>query len=29
MNILSVEKISKSYGDKQLFSQISFGLAEG
>ncbi|TCL71586.1 ATP-binding cassette subfamily F protein uup [Hydrogenispora ethanolica] len=29
MNILSVEKISKSYGTKRLFSELSFGIAEG
>lgn len=29
MNYLSVENIAKSYGSRKLFSQISFGLAEG
>ncbi len=29
MNLLSVENLSKSYGDKQLFSGISFGIEEG
>ena len=29
MNILSVENISKSYGDKPLFTDLSFGLEEG
>lgn len=29
MNILSVEKISKSYGGKTLFSELSFGIATG
>jgi ATP-binding cassette subfamily F protein uup len=29
MNLLSVENLSKSYGDKQLFSGISFGIAHG
>jgi ATP-binding cassette subfamily F protein uup len=29
MNLLSVENIAKSYGLKNLFSDISFGLAEG
>lgn len=29
MNILSVEKITKNYGVKSLFSNLSFGIAEG
>lgn len=29
MNLLSVENISKSYGDKVLFENISFGINEG
>ncbi len=29
MNILSVENISKTYGDKPLFTGLSFGLEEG
>src|SRR5690348_9190227 len=29
MNILSVENISKSYSDKPLFEDISFGIAKG
>ncbi|MEL6593431.1 MAG: ATP-binding cassette domain-containing protein, partial [Bacteroidota bacterium] len=29
MNYLSVENISKSYGDKQLFSNLSFGIEQG
>ena len=29
MNVMSVENLSKSYGDKQLFEQVSFGLDEG
>ncbi|MEL7533138.1 MAG: ABC-F family ATP-binding cassette domain-containing protein [Bacteroidota bacterium] len=29
MNYLSVENISKSYGDKQLFSKLSFGIDQG
>ena len=29
MNILSVENISKSYSDKPLFENLSFGLEEG
>ena len=29
MNILSVENISKSYADKPLFTDLSFGLEEG
>lgn len=29
MNLLSVERLSKSYGDKQLFSDISFGVEQG
>ncbi|MEM6344645.1 MAG: ABC-F family ATP-binding cassette domain-containing protein [Bacteroidota bacterium] len=29
MNYLSVENISKSYGDKQLFSNLSFGIDQG
>ena len=29
MNILTVESISKTYGEKQLFDQISFGVAAG
>lgn len=29
MNILSLENISKSYGDKPLFTGLSFGLQEG
>jgi ATP-binding cassette subfamily F protein uup len=29
MNLLSAEKISKSYGTKVLFSELSFGIAEG
>lgn len=29
MNYLSVEKLSKSYGDKFLFDQISFGIEKG
>ena len=29
MNLLSVENLSKSYGDKQLFSGISFGIEHG
>lgn len=29
MNLLSVENLSKAYGDKQLFSGISFGIEHG
>lgn len=29
MNILNMEHISKLYGDKQIFEDISFGLQEG
>jgi ATP-binding cassette subfamily F protein uup len=29
MNYLSIENISKSYGDKQLFENLSFGIAQG
>lgn len=29
MNLLSVENLSKSYGEKVLFDQISFGIAKG
>jgi len=29
MNLLSVENLSKAYGDKQLFSKISFGIEHG
>jgi len=29
MNLLSVENLSKAYGDKQLFSNISFGIEHG
>ena len=29
MNILSVENLSKSYGEKMLFEKISFGIARG
>ncbi len=29
MNIVSIEGISKSYGEKRLFERISFGIAEG
>ncbi|MFT5916572.1 MAG: ATP-binding cassette subfamily F protein uup [Flammeovirgaceae bacterium] len=29
MNLLSVENLSKSFGDKVLFDEISFGLAKG
>lgn len=29
MNLLTVENVSKTYGEKQLFRQISFGLNEG
>ncbi|MCT4619548.1 MAG: ABC-F family ATP-binding cassette domain-containing protein [Marinisporobacter sp.] len=29
MNLLSIENISKSYGDKMLFDNISFGINEG
>ena len=29
MNVLSVEKVSKRYGPRQLFSDISFGLEKG
>ncbi|UBM61091.1 ABC-F family ATP-binding cassette domain-containing protein [Candidatus Sulfidibacterium hydrothermale] len=29
MNLLSVDKLSKTYGDKVLFEEISFGLHEG
>ncbi|MFK7922342.1 MAG: ABC-F family ATP-binding cassette domain-containing protein [Bacteroidia bacterium] len=29
MNYLSVENISKSYGDKQLFANLSFGIDQG
>ena len=29
MNLLSVERLSKSYGDKILFSEISFGIEHG
>lgn len=29
MNLLSAEKISKNYGAKVLFSELSFGIAEG
>lgn len=29
MNLLSIENLTKSYGEKILFDQISFGIAEG
>ncbi|HLO02556.1 MAG TPA: ABC-F family ATP-binding cassette domain-containing protein, partial [Symbiobacteriaceae bacterium] len=29
MNIVSVEKIAKTYGEKRLFADLSFGIAEG
>lgn len=29
MNLLSVENLSKSYGEKQLFKDISFGISQG
>ncbi|MFS0723959.1 ABC-F family ATP-binding cassette domain-containing protein [Paenibacillus sp. 1P07SE] len=29
MNVMSVENLSKSYGEKQLFADVSFGLDEG
>lgn len=29
MNILNMEHISKLYGDKQIFEDVSFGLQEG
>ncbi len=29
MNIVSAENLAKAYGDKQLFEQLSFGVAEG
>lgn len=29
MNLLTVENIAKTYGEKRLFDQISFGVAEG
>jgi len=29
MNLLSIENLSKAYGDKQLFSSISFGIEQG
>ncbi|MCC6252340.1 MAG: ABC-F family ATP-binding cassette domain-containing protein [Bacteroidia bacterium] len=29
MNLLSVENISKSYGEKQLFKQVGFGIMQG
>ena len=29
MNFLSVEQISKSFGDKTLFTDLSFGIAQG
>lgn len=29
MNLLSVERLSKSYGEKHLFSDISFGIEQG
>jgi len=29
MNILSVENLSKSYGEKSLFDEISFGISKG
>ncbi|HXB12478.1 MAG TPA: ATP-binding cassette domain-containing protein, partial [Bacteroidia bacterium] len=29
MNLLSVENLYKAYGDKQLFSGISFGIEHG
>jgi len=29
MNYLSIENISKSYGEVELFSDISFGINEG
>jgi len=29
MNLLSVENLTKSYGDKQLFTKISFGIEHG
>ncbi|MGP8215654.1 MAG: ABC-F family ATP-binding cassette domain-containing protein [Bacteroidia bacterium] len=29
MNLLSVENLSKAYGDKQLFTNISFGIEQG
>ncbi len=29
MNLLSIENLTKAYGDKQLFSSISFGIEQG
>jgi len=29
MNLLSVEKLSKSYGERVLFSELSFGISQG
>ncbi|STA92309.1 transporter [Clostridium cochlearium] len=29
MNLISVENLSKSYGEKTLFNEISFGINEG
>ena len=29
MNVLSVERVAKRYGPRQLFSDISFGLEKG
>src|ERR1043165_5222417 len=29
MNLLSVENLSKSYGEKKLFNEISFGIEQG
>ncbi|MDO8896303.1 MAG: ATP-binding cassette domain-containing protein, partial [Bacteroidales bacterium] len=29
MNYLSFENISKSYGDKTLFTKLSFGISKG
>lgn len=29
MNLISVEQVSKKYGDKQLFTQLSFGISKG
>ena len=29
MNLLSVDRVSKAYGDKLLFQELSFGIARG
>ena len=29
MNLLTMEKLSKSYGEKQLFENVNFSISEG